>query len=162
MRLREILQRLNAQDLLPREAAELDTQLQVELTKLWQTDFIRPWPPTVIQEVQHGLSIMPVLWDVVPDVLKDLHGAWAEYYPDHPFRVRPFLRFASWIGGDRDGHPGVTTAVTEQTLLWLQGGDRSTTRDGLQPVRLVESVVAAGGSQRRAGPGDRNGHAPLA
>ena len=83
-RLREILQRLDAADLLPREAAELDTQLQVELTKLWQTDFIRPWPPTVIQEVQRGLSIMPVLWDVVPEVLKDLLRPWPSTIPIIP------------------------------------------------------------------------------
>ena len=119
-RVRELLQRLDERDLLPREAADLDAQLQAELTKLWQTDFIRPWPPTVIQEVQRGLSIMPVLWEVVPDVLKDLRQALAEFYPGQAFRVPPFLRFASWIGGDRDGHPGVTAEVTEQTLVWLR------------------------------------------
>ena len=119
-RLRELLQRLDERDLLPREAADLDAQLQAELTKLWQTDFIRPWPPTVIQEVQRGLSIMPVLWEVVPDVVKDLRHALAEFYPGQAFRVPPFLRFASWIGGDRDGHPGVTAEVTEQTLVWLR------------------------------------------
>ncbi len=103
-----------------REAAELDAQLQAELTKLWQTDFIRPWPPTVIQEVQRGLSIMPVLWEVVPGIVKDLRQALAEFYPGQTFRVAPFLRFASWVGGDRDGHPGVTADVTEQTLVWLR------------------------------------------
>ena len=118
--LRELLQRLDGCDLLPREAAELDVRLQAELTKLWQTDFVRPWPPTVIQEVQRGLSIMPVLWEVVPDVVQDLRRALAEFYPGQTLDVPPFLRFASWIGGDRDGHPGVTAEVTEQTLVWLR------------------------------------------
>lgn len=119
-RVRELLHHLDQCDLLPREAADLEDQLRAELTKLWQTDFIRPWPPTVIQEVQRGLSIMPVLWDVVPGILKDLREALGEFYPDHVFRVPPLLRFASWIGGDRDGHPGVTAEVTEQTLIWLR------------------------------------------
>jgi phosphoenolpyruvate carboxylase len=119
-RLRELLQRLDAHDLLPREAADLDTQLQAELTKLWQTDFIRPWPPTVMQEMHRGLSVMPVLWEVVPDMFRDLRHALAEFYPGQAFRVPPLLRFASWIGGDRDGHPGVTAEVTEQTLVWLR------------------------------------------
>ncbi len=119
-RLRELLQRVDERDLLPREAADLDAQIQAELTKLWQTDFIRPWPPTVIQEVQRGLSVMPVLWKVVPDVVRDLRQALAEFFPGYPFRVSPLLRFASWIGGDRDGHPGVTAEVTEQTLIWLR------------------------------------------
>jgi phosphoenolpyruvate carboxylase len=119
-RVRELLQRMDQCGWLPREAADLDAQLQAELTKLWQTDFIRPWPPTVIQEVQRGLSIMPVLWQVVPAVMKDLRQALREFYPEQVFRVRPLLRFASWIGGDRDGHPGVTAEVTEQTLIWLR------------------------------------------
>jgi len=119
-RLRELLQRLDERDLLPREAADLDAQLQAELSKLWQTDFIRPWAPTVDQEVQRGLSIMPVLWEVVPDVVRDLRQALAEFYPGRTFRVPQLLRFASWIGGDRDGHPGVTAEVTEQTLIWLR------------------------------------------
>ena len=118
--LRELLQRLDGCDLLPREAADLCVRLQAELTKLWQTDFVRPWPPTVIQEVQRGLSIMPVLWEVVPDVVQDLRRALAEFYPGQTLDVPPFLRFASWIGGDRDGHPGVTAEVTEQTLVWLR------------------------------------------
>jgi phosphoenolpyruvate carboxylase len=119
-RLRELLQQRDERELLPREAADLDGQLQAELAKLWQTDFIRPWAPTVDQEVQRGLSIMPVLWEVVPDVLKDLRQALAEFYPGQTFRVPPLLHFASWIGGDRDGHPGVTAEVTEQTLIWLR------------------------------------------
>ena len=119
-RFRELLQRLDSPDLLPREIADLDAQLQAELTKLWQTDFIRPWPPTVMQEVQRGLSIMPVLWEVVPDIVRDLRDAVAEFYPGQDFNVPPVLRFASWIGGDRDGHPGVTAEITEQTLNWLR------------------------------------------
>ncbi len=119
-RVRELLHRMDQCGLLPRETADLEAQLQAELTKLWQTDFIRPWPPTVIQEVQRALSILPVLWEVVPDVMKDMRQALREFYPGHVFCVRPLLRFASWIGGDRDGHPGVTADVTEQTLIWLR------------------------------------------
>jgi phosphoenolpyruvate carboxylase len=118
--IRELLNRRNNDQLLPREVAELTLQLTAELTKLWQTDFIRPWRPTVQQEVHRGLSIKAVLWDLLPEVLGDLRQALAEFYPDCQFRVRPFLHFASWIGGDRDGHPHVTMQVTRQTLSWLR------------------------------------------
>ena len=119
-RIRELLTQRDDDRLLPRETAELTRQLRAELTKLWQTDFIRPWRPTVQQEVHRGLSIKAVLWDLLPEMLEDLRQALAESYPDDAFRVRPFLRFASWIGGDRDGHPHVTAEVTEQTLRWLR------------------------------------------
>src|SRR4029450_2964155 len=33
-----------------------------------------------------------------------------------PPRVGAFLRWGSWIGGDRDGTPGVTADITEQTV----------------------------------------------
>jgi phosphoenolpyruvate carboxylase len=33
-----------------------------------------------------------------------------------PVGALPRITFGSWVGGDRDGHPGVTGAVTADTL----------------------------------------------
>ncbi|MEM9659977.1 MAG: phosphoenolpyruvate carboxylase, partial [Planctomycetota bacterium] len=82
--------------------------IRAEMMKLWLTDFIRPWRPTVLQEVQRGLSIKPVLWDVAPQMLSELRSAITQSYEGRDFHVRPCLTFGSWIGGDRDGHPYVT------------------------------------------------------
>lgn len=118
-RIRELLSDLDA-DQLP-QLRECATRLiRAELAKLWQTDSIRPFRPTVLQEVERGLSIKPVLWDVVPNLLADLRRALSEAFPEQPPRTRTCVSFGSWMGGDRDGHPGVTPEVTEQTVVWLR------------------------------------------
>ena len=67
-----------------------------------------------------------------------------------PPRVGPFLRPGSWIGGDRDGNPGVTAEITERTLRIhadhvLRGYEAVATR-------LMQTVAAAtsGGPGRAA------------
>ena len=119
-RIDRILSEFDQPDLLPRERTRLEDGVRAEVMKIWQTDFIRPWPPTVNNEVQRGLSISPVLWKVVPEIMRDFREALAEQYPEETFSILPFIRFASWIGGDRDGHPGVTVDITRQTLAWLR------------------------------------------
>jgi phosphoenolpyruvate carboxylase len=118
--IRELLAEADAIDVLPAEQAELDTRLATLLSKLWQTDFIRPWRPTVMQEVERGLRIKDVLWKEVPRVIRDLRIALAKHYPEVQLPNRPLIQYGSWIGGDRDGNPFVTPAVTEQTITYLR------------------------------------------
>lgn len=108
------------EDLSSPERQKIEVRLQSELLKLWQTDFMRPWRPSVLQEVQRGLAIAPNLWEVVPRLFDDLRESLAESFPQESFSVKPFIRYGSWIGGDRDGHPYVTAEVTSQTLTWLR------------------------------------------
>ncbi|HEX4149741.1 MAG TPA: phosphoenolpyruvate carboxylase, partial [Pirellulales bacterium] len=119
-RMRQAIQELDRAELLPRERVELESGLRSELLVLWQTEMLRASRPTVLEEVARGLSIVPRLVEVVPHVYGALRRALAECYPEHEFRVPGFLRFGSWIGGDRDGHPHVTYDITERTLLWLR------------------------------------------
>lgn len=102
------------------ESAAIHRSIVGELAKLWLTDFIRPWRPTVLQEVQRGLAFKPVLWNVTARIMGDIRRALAKLYPEHEFCIHPCVQFGSWIGGDRDGHPYVTVDVTEQTLSWLR------------------------------------------
>ena len=119
-RMRQYLIELDRADLLPRERKQLSQQLETELTILWQSEFVRPTRPTVLQEVERGLSISPRLWEVVPQVYAALRVALQSNYPGHEFELPVFLRFGSWMGGDRDGNPNVTAEVTAKTLLWLR------------------------------------------
>lgn len=107
-------------DPLPEQRDRIEQEIRTELAKLWQTDFIRPWRPTVMQEVSRGLSIKPVLWNEIPRLDEELRRGITENYGDAVRLNRPCLTFGSWIGGDRDGHPGVTEAVTRETVNWLR------------------------------------------
>lgn len=119
-RMRRALQECDRTDLLPRERERLEMQIRADLTVLWQTAFLRPKKPTPLEEVERGLSITPRLVEVVPQVYDSLRRALKNCYPEHRFRIPVFLHFGSWMGGDRDGNPHVTAAVTRQTLLWLR------------------------------------------
>jgi phosphoenolpyruvate carboxylase len=119
-RMRRSLQELDAPGLLPRERERHEADMRSELSLLWQTEFLRPTRPTVLDEVDRGLSIMPRIWEAVPQVHASLRRALADHYPEHRFRVPPILSFGSWMGGDRDGNPFVTADITSETLLRLR------------------------------------------
>jgi len=73
-----------------------------EVALLWRTRLHRPEKITVADEIRNALSI--VRTSVLP-ALVELYETWSEKIgPDLPGA----LRLGSWLGGDRDGHPGVT------------------------------------------------------
>ncbi|MGC8481276.1 MAG: phosphoenolpyruvate carboxylase [Acidimicrobiales bacterium] len=114
------------------EATPLDTEWEasaalerideiVEL--LWQTDELRLGRPEVVDEAHNVLYYLdslakgPIL-RVTRELDRALRAIGAPLAPD----ARP-LRFGSWIGGDRDGNPFVTPAVTLESLklYYLRG-----------------------------------------
>ena len=114
----------HVRQLIPLDRTSFDRQTRSELlsalTVLWQSDFVRPGPPPVMNEVSRGVYFASTLWDVVPRTYSEMRTALREAYPQHEFQVPRFLSFGSWIGGDRDGHPFVTAEVTAQSLLRLR------------------------------------------
>jgi phosphoenolpyruvate carboxylase len=119
-RMREYIRELDREDLIPRERRDLEDRLRTELTILWQTEFLRPRRPTVLEEVDRCLSLAPRIWSVVPWIYESLRRALEANYPRQTFQLPVFLRFGSWVGGDRDGHPDVTVDVTRATLMRLR------------------------------------------
>jgi len=100
-----------------REREKLRERLLNEVLILWQTDELRDRKPTVIDEVRNGLYFFDeTLFEVLPNVYEELERCLDKYYPGEHWHVPPYLRFGSWIGGDRDGNPSVKAKITWETL----------------------------------------------
>ncbi|WP_067935031.1 phosphoenolpyruvate carboxylase [Alicyclobacillus kakegawensis] len=113
-----ILQKLDDPLLTPRELRQLEKSLRAQIVGLWQTSPVRKQRITVLDEVRNGLYFLDqILFDVLPHVHMQLEEQLAEHYPDRRWRVPSFIRFGSWMGGDRDGNPFVTADITFQTLV---------------------------------------------
>jgi phosphoenolpyruvate carboxylase len=140
-RIRRLLDELDDPLTTPDEDADLRRRVREEITILWHTAGLRAVMPTPLDEVRSALAIFDeTLFTVVPgferaiDRALDAAGdrpsrrrramrdpgatATAAYAADagrtgtHPVLAPALLRFGSWIGADRDGHPGVTSDIT--------------------------------------------------
>jgi phosphoenolpyruvate carboxylase len=100
-----------------RERQDLIRAMGDEIELLWLTGELKLAKPTVAQEVAWGLYFFNEnLFDVVPQMFAKVESAFARQFPEEPFEVPLFFQFGSWIGGDRDGNPYVTSEVTRRTL----------------------------------------------
>ena len=87
-----------------------------EIVSLWLTDRSRTERPEVADEARTGLWYFDrTLFQLLPRLHEDLQAALDRHYPGVK-APRRWLSFGSWIGGDRDGNPGVTAVVTAQVL----------------------------------------------
>jgi phosphoenolpyruvate carboxylase len=118
---REIGHCLSALELEGLTAAEQEHYLQrlrELITQIWYGDEFRAERPTPVDEARWGFAVVEdSLWDAVPAFLRRLDRARRETCgAGLPPEAAP-VRFVSWMGGDRDGNPNVTAAVTEEVLL---------------------------------------------
>ena len=83
-----------------------------EVLILWKTSELRLAKPTVADEIENGLAYFRSTFiEAIPRLYAELEDGMGR-----AARVAPFLRVASWIGGDRDGNPHVTAEVTEHAV----------------------------------------------
>ncbi|MCC7413710.1 MAG: phosphoenolpyruvate carboxylase [Gammaproteobacteria bacterium] len=126
----------------PREREQLRAELRNEIDLLWLTGELRLSKPSVEQEVAWGLHYFrESLFVRLPEVMESLERALAEAWPGQPFRIPACISFGSWIGGDRDGNPFVTAAVTRATLFRLRRASLYRYRDRLRDLAARLSVA---------------------
>src|SRR5699024_9807756 len=99
------------------EKAMIRESLFNEVTALWHTDELRKRKPEVLDEVKNGLYYFDqTLFDTLPNIFHDMEVQLREHISEEDWHVPNFISFGSWIGGDRDGNPNVTSDITWETL----------------------------------------------
>ncbi|MGC9354606.1 MAG: phosphoenolpyruvate carboxylase, partial [Mariniphaga sp.] len=103
------------------EQDEIKHDIKQILHKLWFIGEIFIEKPAVESELE---NVLYYFYKVFPEMLHyldyKLRQAWgkAGFNPDlvEDTEHFPVLTFGNWVGGDRDGHPLVTSEVTRKTL----------------------------------------------
>ena len=113
-----IIDELQSTDLLPSETRKLTEQLHDKIVLFWQSDENRDRRPTVMDEVRNnGLYYFEnTVYDLIPKIYAEFEEAFSKVFSGERLQLPVFLRYGSWIGGDRDGNPFVTLKVTEDAL----------------------------------------------
>ena len=124
-----LLERLDDPRLTPAEDADVRRRLREEISVLWRTSDLRSVVPSPLDEVRTAMAFFDAtLFTLAPRLYRSVDAALDDRLSHagpaadtgrtgtRPPRVPAFLRWGSWIGGDRDGNPTVTADITERTL----------------------------------------------
>ena len=115
------LGRLDAPRLPGDDQATATRRLLEEITGLWRTAQLRRDRPSPLDEVRSVMAVFDAtLFRLVPATYRALEQAVSgEAAGTGPPPFPAYLRWGSWVGGDRDGNPSVT-AETTRTAMAIQ------------------------------------------
>ena len=90
-------------------------KLKQEITLLWQTNPFHSRQLNIQDEVENLFTYFDEsLWETLPQIHQDFEDLLHDQ--GRAVKVPTMIRFGSWVGGDRDGHPFVTAELTYKTL----------------------------------------------
>lgn len=120
-RIAELLEAHDAHHLMtPRERLQWQHDLEGTIDLLWRTDAVRRVRPEPVDEIKMGIYYLDeILYDALADLYSEFEELLYDAYPD--VTVPSFLHLGSWIGGDQDGNPFISSE-TLLTALRLQRG----------------------------------------
>ncbi len=121
----------------PAERTRIRQDVLDVLERLWRTGEILVTKPDIRAELANVMHYLKTVFpDALPQLDDRLRAAWneaglpADRLKD-PTRY-PKLRLGSWVGGDRDGHPFVTSEVTRMALDQMRSSAIDLVRQRLQ------------------------------
>ncbi len=135
-----LMQRLRDANATPAERNRLRSELHQLVLLMYATREVRAERLKVLQEVRNGLHFLVTsIWQSVPLLYRDLTEAIEAAYQTR-IDLPIFLRYRSWIGGDRDGNPLVTPEVTRRTFDIMRQAALRQHRRALQSMRRLLSI----------------------
>jgi len=114
------------------DGEQVTSEILETLELLWRSGELYTAKPSVRQELRNlDYYFSEIFPEAGKRVEQSFRMAWRQVFPEIPTPKSPTLRVATWVGGDRDGHPLVTSEVTSETLLNLRK---------LGICRLIETI----------------------
>ena len=149
-------------DLTAPEQVEALAALRREIEAAWETDEVRHERPTPLDEVRSGLIVFEQsLWHALPRFLRAVDSALERSTGRGlPLDAAP-VTFGSWIGGDRDGNPNVTPAVTRKACLLARWVAADLYHREIEALRDELSLTRASGELRERVGGAREPYREL-
>ncbi|RGA05889.1 phosphoenolpyruvate carboxylase [Microbispora triticiradicis] len=118
--IQRISAQLDAYNLPGRGAAEREEahrRLLEEIDLLWRTAQLRHTKLDPLDEVRTAMAAFDeTLFRTVPLIYRSLDAALGPGTGTREPQAKAYIRYGSWIGGDRDGNPNVTAKVTREAM----------------------------------------------
>lgn len=142
-----LLVQLENQMWTPNERREIHNRIKSTLERLWRTGEIYLSKPDVASERD---NVLYYLRDVFPSMIERLDQRLDQAWKAAQFNTNllretdhyPTLRFGSWVGGDRDGHPFVTPEVTKESLQKMREASVKVLGDALRKLNTELSITS--------------------
>lgn len=107
------------------EMEEIRNEIKRVINSIWHIDEFYIEKPNVETELN---NVIHYFVNVFPEIIELLNNRLLQAWKHAGFTANnliednnfPALKFGTWIGGDRDGHPLVTAEVTHNTLMTLR------------------------------------------
>ena len=137
------------------ERYSIRRELMSCLELLWRTGEVFLEKPGIEDERRLALHFLSQAFPkALPDTAKRLYAAcrrlgYADDVAEHAMYA-PGFRFGTWVGGDRDGHPGVTATTTRDTLRLLRNTALESLDTALSDLGQRLSLTARGSAEARA------------